>query len=178
MKNKLFQMYEENNCGVNNFCLNCRKESSIKNNALGPWLIQDGKTETGIVFIGKVARGDNLGTIINGIEDVTEFGDDMIRYSSWAYWKYTREIIKKLYADLEKGLLDITFTNIVKCNNSMQNDTTMSSTKRYCITENRFIWKEIDIINPLIIIFYTNYQYDEYINQIFATKCSNVQRCL
>jgi hypothetical protein len=45
------------------------------------------------------------------------------------------------------------------------NDSTPYNAKVCCIDENKFIWKEVDIIKPRRIIFYTHYYYDDFIER-------------
>lgn len=153
--------------GSNNLCRQCRSLSDIKTNALGPWVACSAEcTSKSILFVGKVARGDELGEeIAECLEDVTDFGTPFIAKSSWAYWSYTRNIIENVFGDLDSGLNQVTFTNMIKCNNETLQDTTEGIIKDYCISKNRFIWKEIDLLKPKLAIFYTNYSYDNFIEE-------------
>lgn len=66
----------------------------------------------------------------------------------------------------------MSFTNIVKCNNASTLDTTQDRTKEYCIAENRFIWREIDLLRPKLVVFYTNIFYDDYIDKFMPNFAS------
>lgn len=179
MKKKLFEIYKNLKMGSNEICRNCRNLTQIENNALSAWIIQNKQSETNILFVGKVARGDQIGELINEkLEDATVMGDELIHESSWAYWSYTREIIKTVYGDLDSGLKNVSFTNIVKCNNNTDEDTTSYIAKQHCISQNKFIWKEIEILRPKKVIFYTNYYYDDFIDEYtptFASKISEIK---
>ena len=56
---------------------------------------------------------------------------------------------------------------MVKCNNSHGKDTTSGSMKDHCIGEMKVLKKEIEIIKPTHIIFYTGRYYDYYIPKVF-----------
>jgi hypothetical protein len=147
-------------------------------NPLTPYIISDKITKEidRVMFIGKAARGDKFGTLIDEmIEDVTEFGEDFFENSSWAYYSYTREIVESYYGDLVKGFNHITFSNMVKCNNETLNDTIPYDAKVCCVDKNRFIWKEVDIVKPKRIVFYTHFYYDDFIEKYRPTNCSFIK---
>lgn len=162
----LIEMFRTCGVGSNTTCQICRRESGVITNALGPWLLAEpvSKLST-VLFVGKVARGDSLGQEVGDyLEDVTEFGSDFIVTSSWPYWSYTRDIIVRTFGSLEAGLPRTSFTNIVKCNNETTLDTTSYTAKVHCISENRFIWREIEFLRPRLVVFYTSRTYDEFID--------------
>lgn len=166
MKNKMFEMMIESGMGNNATCEECRSSTNLHTNALGPWLIGDASLSNNrIFFVGKVARGDCLGEeIADHLEDVTPFGESAISEFSWPYWSYTRAIIEQVYGDLNSGLPHVYFTNMVKCNNESCQDSANDKTREMCITKNRFIWKEIELIKPRLVVFYTHTTYDNFIN--------------
>ena len=153
--------------GSNELCQACRRETNVKTNALGAYLICDTAFRNdNILFVGKVARGDSIGTEIGDrLEDVTAFGNDFIRTSGWPFYSYTRAIIESVYGGLDKGLPHVSFTNLVKCNNATTVDSTEYQTKDYCIRQNGFIWKEIEILKPRMVVYYANSEYDDFIWQ-------------
>ena len=166
-------MYTDVKMGSNANCKKCRDKSNIETNALSAWLIRDKKYVNNILFVGKVARGDILGPIIGKkLEDCTSFGDDAIHNYKWPFWRYSKDIIQNVYGDLQTGLKYISMTNLVKCNNTSTNDSTQNIVRDYCIRKNQFILKEIEILHPTTIIFYTGYFYDDFIDEFipsFAT---------
>ena len=178
MKEQLITQLIKEQIGNNSICKLCRSENSIDTIPLSPYLISenDSLPNERIMFIGKTARGDGIGEYIDDtIEDVTKFGNDFIRNSSWAFYSYTNEIIQRYFGDFEKGIKNITFSNMVKCNNSSMTDTTPYGAKICCVEKNKFIWKEVDIIKPKRIIFYTHYYYDDFIESFRPKNCTKVK---
>jgi hypothetical protein len=173
LKNKILQMMIAEKVGSNANCVQCRDSEEFLTHALSPWVIcNKEKSSQSILFVGKIARGDYLGEeISDALENVVPFGTDFIKKSSWAYWAYTRAIIESVYGDLETGLKYISFSNMVKCNNESTPDTSSHAAKDQCIRKNQFIWKEIEILKPRLVIFYTNTDYDEFIDE-FAPSYS------
>lgn len=166
MKQLILKKLIDDEIGLNTNCDICKKNNNTFTSPFSPYLIADNSTnpKDRIMFVGKVARGDGIGDICEGIlEDVTSFGEKYFRSSSWAFYSYTNEIVEKYYGDIEKAIKHISFSNMVKCNNETMNDTTNFEAKISCIEKNQFIWKEIHIIKPKRIIFYTHYDYDYFI---------------
>lgn len=163
--------------GSNSICVTCRKNNSDLSNALGPWV--DGHfpvTANKAVFVGKIARGDGLGQLVsNRLEDVSAFGTEFIRSSSWPYWSYTREIITRVFGSLDEGLKYCGFTNLIKCNNSSTPDTSTETQRHYCIDENRFIAHELNVMQPKAVIFYVGTEYDEYLQQLFPESATGYE---
>jgi hypothetical protein len=167
MKDRLIKMYKRCRMGSNELCQACRRETDVKTNALGAYLICDAAfRNNNILFVGKVARGDSIGNeIAERLEDVTEFGNESIRTRGSPFYSYTRAIIESVYGGLEEGLPRVSFTNLVKCNNETTVDSTQYATKDYCIRQNGFVWKEIELLKPRLIVYYTNSEYDDFIWQ-------------
>ena len=166
-KTSILKMMIEIGMGSNMLCTQCRSATNLRTNALGPWVTCQAPFRAGsVLFVGKVARGDCLGEeIADHLEDVTSFGESFIAESSWAYWSYTRAIIERVYGDLTTGIRHVSFTNIVKCNNETLQDTVDGTAKDFCIGKNRFIWKEVELIRPRLVIFYTHTGYDAFIRE-------------
>lgn len=162
MKTAILQMMIDAGMGSNAVCVQCRSATSLRTNALGPWIVcEEPFRADSVLFVGKVARGDGLGELVaDHLEDVTPFGESYLADSSWPYWAYTKAIIERVYGDLVTGIRRVSFTNMVKCNNETLQDTVNEQTRNFCIANNRFIWKEIDLIRPRLAIFYTHTAYD------------------
>lgn len=178
MKKAIIRKHLQDNIGQNETCINCKNGYNMVTNPLTPYIIADKTTKENdrIMFIGKAARGDSFGTLINEIfEDVTEFGEDFLENSSWAYYSYTRDIIQDYYGDFDTAFKHITFSNMVKCNNETNNDTTPNEAKSCCIDKNKFIWKEVQIIRPRRIIFYTHFYYDDFIEKFRPLNCASIK---
>ena len=173
---KILNYYKEIHLGKNDICTNCIKINHKKNcNLSSPnsmWKVGQNFSyqNNKILFVGKVARGENTGPKIDNLfEDSTALGDKLLLESSWAYWNYTREIIKNIYGNIESGKEKIAFTNMVKCNDSINTDKTTGTTKNHCIEQLGVIWNEIKLLRPNKIIFYTHFDYDRYITSFRPT---------
>lgn len=173
---KIYEQFEKEKIGENVICSKCRKETNICTTPLSPYFINDEKInpDERIMFIGKTARGSGFGEETDiFFEDVTAFGNEFIRNSSWAYYSYTREIIEKYFGNIDSGIKYITYSNLMKCNNESTQDTTPYIAKQYCLNENKFIWKEIDIIQPKRLIIYSNRFYDDFIENFRPMNCDH-----
>ena len=135
MKRELLEFYKNENMGGNNLCCECRNNTNIETYAQTPYIICNKKYQgSGIMFVGKLARGDSIGTELSPfLEDVTAFGNEFIHDSGWPFYSYTREIIINLFGNIDDGLKRVSFANIVKCNNNQNRDTTDYLAKEYCI---------------------------------------------
>jgi len=169
MINSIFNMYYEQQLGKNKICLDCKKIESEKNDffsdPISIWHVGDKfeDEKNKILFIGKTARGKDIeGVLRNGIRDVTELANKLYK-SSWAYWSYTREIVTQIFGDADNGWNNIAFTNAIKCNNSKTIDKTTIKMKDSCIRDLEILWREIEILKPNKIIFYTSWGLDDYI---------------
>ena len=164
----IFDTYNEINLGQNQICKKCieSNNSTFFSKPISIWKVgKYFKDEPNkILFVGKVHRGDNLGPMINDLfQDSTKIGNSLLEDNPWAYWSYTREIIKAVHGDIKIGKEKIAFTNLIKCNNSRTVDETTEFTKKSCLSDLKVVWREIDILKPKKIIFYTNTDYDYYI---------------
>lgn len=161
----------------NELCKQCRLASNHVTNAIGPYLVSNADVDNqSIVFVGKVARGDNFGVeIADRLEDVSSFGVNAVAQSPWPYYSYTRAIIERVYGDLTTGIPHVSFTNMVKCNNETTQDTSGHASKEFCIRKNQFIWKEIEVIKPRLVIFYTGRDYDAFIDAYLPTYACHKQ---
>lgn len=169
MKREVFKLYNEINVGQNEICRKCNESNNSKlfSKPISIWKIgEDFKNETNkILFVGKVHRGniEYEATINDLFKDSTKKGDYLLKNSRWAYWSYTREIIKNIYGSFEKGKEKIAFTNLIKCNKSLTEDKTTEFTKKSCLSDLKVVWREIEILKPTKIIFYTNTDYDNFL---------------
>jgi hypothetical protein len=145
------------------FVLNVKRNKHCTT-PLSPYLIADEEIlpKDRIMFIGKTARGSDFGEETDMFyEDVTVFGNDFIRNNSWAFYSYTREVIKRYFGSIDAGIKHISYSNLIKCNDDSTRDNISYITKQYVLNENRFIWKEINIIQPKRLIFYSHSYYDD-----------------
>lgn len=163
---QLLEYYQNIDLGQNAICQSCRNECPSLMSPVGAWAV--GKKfdahKIRLLFVGKNARGEPG----EPYHFQSNFQNSRIYWRTkrrWPYWNYTREITQNIFGD--DSMEHIAFTNIVKCNDSMGPDTTSAFTKKCCICELNVIGKEIDIIAPTHIVFYTNWYYDEFIPHIF-----------
>lgn len=161
----LLELYRELHFGQNPVCQKCRKEGTALSRPIGAWLIGNEfyTHNTRVLFVGKNARGE-MDEPDRGFQTAFKVSRELWN-KPWPYWSYTRAITQRLYGN--DSIENIAFTNIVKCNDSEREDTTSDHTKNCCICELKVIGKEIAIIEPTHIIFYTSWWYDEYIHSIF-----------
>jgi|LakMenEpi03Aug12_release.lakeMendotaPanAssembly.Ray.scaffolds.fasta_scaffold615313_1 uracil-DNA glycosylase len=173
----IYNRFKLEKIGENEFCTKCRLETDICTTPLSPYLISDNFTNPNerIMFVGKTARGCDFGNETDSFyENVLEFGNDFIRNNSWSFFSYTREIILRYFKDLEEGLKKSSYSNLMKCNNESTQDTTQNLSKELCLNSNKFIWKEINIIKPKRIIFYSHYYYDSFIDNFKPENCCKI----
>ena len=133
------------------------------------------KSKDTILFVGKTAIGNDLGEL-NGdyhspyFLDATKFGLLSLclkeKYAmSRAFYSYTHEIIKSYFGSFEVGIKHVAMTNMVKCNNGSTLDINSYLAKKTCIDDLGLIWQEIEMINPRRVVFYTNHNYNEFIER-------------
>lgn len=176
MKETIFELYKNISIGKNEICNKCN-ETEAKGWPVSFYFAGDKfkKGEDTILFVGKTAVGDSFepkyaGDFQNDLFcDATKFGEaslDLIE--DWAtgrhFYNYTHAIIEKYYGSYKKGKDYVALTNIVKCNNGSTNDTTPYLVKEYCINQLGVIWKEIELLSPKRVVFYTNKYYDDFID--------------
>lgn len=168
MEEKLLAMYERIGMGNCRTCSICRDNVENLSPPVTAWGVGNNFTNEHkkILFVGKNARG-YFSKPLNG--KFHEVFDDsrQLWQNSWPYWSYTREITGKIFGD--DSFEHIAFTNLVKCNNSPDKDTTSDLVKRNCICNLKVFSEEVKIIRPTHIIFYTSWYYDEYIPRTFDT---------
>jgi len=163
----LFETYKELSLGNNPICRKCiESNSTFLSKPISAWKVGHDywNQQNRIMFVGKVHRGLDLGPMVDDLfQDSTNIGDELLEVNSWAYWSYTREIIKNVFGDFKSGKEKIVFTNLIKCNNSHSVDQTTQFTKKSCLSELGVFWKEVTVLKPNMVIFYTGWDYDEYI---------------
>lgn len=164
IEKNLLNKYLEMDLGSCDICMNCRNTNKNLSLPVCCWFVGTNfeQQKKRILFVGKNARGYNE---LKSLEMVFNDGRKLWE-KNWAYWSYTREIVKEIYGN--ESAENIAFTNIIKCNQSDDKDTTSDSTMDFCIKKKAVILEEIKIIKPTHIVFYTNTKYDNYIkNNIF-----------
>ena len=135
-----------------------------------------GKTELGGAKFEPVY---NLSGEDDPFSDATKFGEASLDLKEAdakrrSFYHYTHAIIEKYYGAYENGKNYVALTNIVKCNNTTTNDTTPYEVKVYCINELRVIWKEIELLSPKRVVFYSHISYYNFIDEYLPKNCVKV----
>jgi hypothetical protein len=159
LKDEIIEIYDNIGLLNNNYCLDCNPK--IKNPLL-PWHIGDSffDNEFRILFVGKPHRGTPGKIIKNKYLDPDGISEELFfEKNKWAFWAYTREISKRIFGSEKEGWNNISITNLVKCTNTngkgSSTDKTTLNMAQNCIDDNSVIFKEIRILKPKTIIFYT-----------------------
>lgn len=172
MKEEIFKLYSNLRIGENAVCKSCRSNEEFLTRPLSIYHVGENfsKEKDTILFVGKTAiGGDAFPLIDNLFSDGIPFGTlslDMNHEDSniRAYYSYTYEIISKYFGNYETGKKNTALTNMVKCNDTSTEDLTTYNVKDHCINKLGVIWKEIEILKPRRIIFYTGRKYDYHID--------------
>lgn len=190
-------MYKEIQIAQNEICTNCRKNKELETPLslyhVGENMYNELDT---ILFVGKTAVGGanfeteyKGGYSNNNITDATKFGYASLNLkekyaTSRPFYSYTNQIIKDYYGSVEDGLKKIALSNLIKCNNASTEDETSNDTKENCINKLGVIWKEIELIKPRRVVFFTHNYYDNYIenyvpnNLISIDELTNKSHCV
>lgn len=176
VEKRILELYKKIELGNSEICRNCRLNCDLSL-PVGCWCVGNHffEHEKRVLFVGKNARG-NPGKVCGTFRNSYEVTRDYLWERSWPYWSYTGAITEALFG--EDSPEHIAFTNIVKCNDSPDVDTTSDFVKEHCIKQLKVLRYEIEIIKPTHIIFYTSWDYDNYIGDVFdefAIK-SNTQK--
>lgn len=164
--------------GVKNseICRDChaRYEGDLKNpdleefsNPLSIWFVGSNFYDDPykVMFVGKMARGDPGAVNDQGIIHDWKQGIDYFSNYPYPYWRYSRDIIMATHdVSADEAWKYTVISNMVKCN-SGDNDNLNTAIKQNCLLKERVIWKEIEILKPKNIIFYTSWEYDDYIRK-------------
>ncbi len=157
-------------------CESCRAECKRKlyDHSIGHWFMGrdfgvstiNGK-KIRLLFVGKNAIGEDFNDIRASFRcPCYEPGQYLWNEKGSAYWTYTKSIVKCIFGD--DSMEYVGFTNLLKCNDGNTLDDATQKMKHYCINELAAIRKELELIQPTHIIFYTGWGYDEYIEGLFA----------
>lgn len=174
IEHDLILMYDSlfihEDCDICRLCRGTEKEHrSLLSRPVTAWFVGNAfaEQETRILFVGKNARGfGDEQPYTKRYHNVYDYGRELTT-KGWAYWNYTGEIIKAIYGIGYNNPELTAITNIVKCNNSEGIDTTSTCMKDHCIKELRVLNRELRIIKPTHVVFYTGWNYDSYIDYAF-----------
>ena len=180
VENRILDMYKEIGLGRCEICRECRKTSYYPEDLsipIGAWCVGSAfyEQEQRILFVGKTARsnpGKDCGTFRDAFAVTREF----LWWEYWdnngkgesmpsAYWGYTAALTERIFGTDSPEF--IAFTNILKCNDSPDVDTASIGMKESCIRKLRVLTREIEIIKPTHIIFYTGRAYDDFVPYVF-----------
>lgn len=164
---QIFDMYVQYGIGRNEDCAICRQNEPNLSKPISIWHVgtQYAQSKYKVLFIGKAARGslgqENLYCDI--VEDGTVIAEDLYYSTGWVFWNYTKAIMNKIYGE-ESAWEQFALTNMIKCNASETADTSTTAAKANCAL---FLKKEVELLQPKHIVFYTNSNYDEAIKIVF-----------
>lgn len=165
----LFKQMFERELGLldNPICRACDPEFK---QPLLPWLVGSDflLSEERVAFVGKPHRGIPGAVLDSGMVDPTEMVREDLWNRGWAYWRYTREIAEALYGS--RAFQSIAMTNVIKCSNSHAQDLTTQAMARSCIKELGVVWKELELIKPRSVIFYTHNLYPSLLENVPFAK--------
>ncbi len=182
--NQIIQLYEDQlHIPSTNHCREC----DTYKHPLLPWQIGDQYSSSNrrILIAGKPHReekGKTSGFLrLSGVLDGRVLGENLFfdklpppGSKNWHYWSYTREILEHIYGSPDTGWKDIAFTNIVKCSSSDKGDQTSRGCAKRCIRKNKVIFKEIEILKPRKIVFYTWTMHRDLLDEIPCAKQGSV----
>jgi hypothetical protein len=135
-----------------------------------PWHIgaEYGRDPMRLVIVGRPHRRDDpaeprpAGTL-----DARRTADERFRSTPWAFWRYTREILRRVYGAPETGWPRIALTTIVKCATAVgiseSDDRTTRTMKLCCLGEIGVLQKELELLAPRTVVLYTGRDYDAWV---------------
>lgn len=182
MKEELFKLYTEIKLGQNEICQSCIANEDYLTRPLSYYYAgkEFNNLNDTVLFVGKTAIGGDDFPLTNSLfSDATNFGELSLdlkeEYATRrAFYSYTNEIVKRYYGSYEIGKKFVALTNIIKCNSTSTQDETSYNVKAHCIDKLGIIWKEIEILKPKRVIFYTARHYDDFIDKYQPQNCSEV----
>ncbi len=155
---KLIDLYEkELKIPFNDFCSDC---DALHKAPLLPWVVGENYfTPEGRIYIAgkphRVKSTEDWKLRNSMISDGRERGYEFFLEKKWAYWRYTRDLLNTVFGSIDEGWKHIAFSNIIKCSSSNKNDNTSRLCAKQCIVKNQVVIKEIELLQPRKIIFYT-----------------------
>ena len=185
MFEQIMQMYNEIQLGKNSVCIECRKlheANGFFSRPLAPLQIgehfEDDKYK--ILFVGKTARGESPDKHNELVIDDRSLSTEHYRKRISPFWSYTMDIVNQLYGlsqnEWEIGWKRIAMTNTVKCTRTHDNDNTSKEMKDNCISRLGVIWREIEILRPKNVVFYTASYFDRFLNDIpIDMQCDTIR---
>ena len=124
-----------------------------------------------LVIVGKPHR-DDLPTVERpaGTQDGRVLADRLFRTRPWPFWRYTREVLARVYGSGEEGWDRVVLTTIVKCTSARGGsegiDETTSTMKVSCIREVGVLRRELEILKPRTLVLYTGRGYDDWLEYL------------
>jgi len=136
---------------------NCRGCDAQYKAPLLPWNVGSRfhSKQGGVFLAGKPHRGKPGTVRDSGVIDGRDVGRTLFFNEKWPYWSYSREILTSVYGSAKEGWDHIAFSNAVKCSSTDSNGKTTRQCVTQCLKENQVIFKEIELLRPRKIIFFT-----------------------
>jgi hypothetical protein len=186
MREAIFEMYQHLQIGRNEICQDCRKVDDLEfPNSIYYIGEKFHSSEDTIFFVGKTAVSEAPSNEKNDLFiDAMEFGEDSLdlrepKSKQRKFYSYTHEIIERYYGDYNAGKQYVALSNLMKCNNGSTKDTTKTGVKVQCLDNLKVIWREVEILKPKRIIFYTGRNYDNFIdrfNPLGSFKSDHIEK--
>lgn len=183
LERKIFEQYRKIKKEKKDVCKDCEKEKKLPNSKHPVSIFVVGKNfrneKYKVMFVGK--------TVLGGWNTDPKDSESSFVCAKTEgflpFWSATdinqciKEVCQKLWLENDAGEIwnKIAFTNIVKCTTSEETDKTPATLKNNCILKARFFEKEVEVIKPTHIIFFTSRSYDKYIDKLdFGYRFKNV----
>lgn len=120
-----------------------------------------------VLFVGKCAGGEVGEPTSYGFRDTRKDAADYFMGNPSAFWRYTRTICGEVFGNEDEAWERIAMTNLVKCHNQDAGGKNRNPTKKMqdcCLKQMGVFWKEIKILQPRLIVFYTGEGFDRCID--------------
>jgi len=138
-----------------------------------PWHIGDlyESDPRRLVIVGRPQRDDHESVARPaGTRDGRAAAERLYRTKPWPFWRYTREILARVYGSSDEGWRRVALTTIVKCANAGPRagggDATTRVMKESCIREAGVIREELAVLAPRTLLLYTGRDYDEWVDRL------------
>jgi hypothetical protein len=169
---EIARLYEEElRVPANNVCrLRC---DAIDKRPLLPWHVGERYDidPRRLVIVGRPHREDEPAEERPaGTRDGRRTAERLFRDKPWPFWRYTREILARVYGSAEDGWGRVVFTTIVKCASAAGaapgDDRTTRTMKEACIRDLGVLRQELGLLKPRAIVIATGRDYDDWLRHL------------
>ena len=138
-----------------------------------PWHIGDRYEDDPrrLVIVGRPHRDDETTKARPaGTQDGRGAAEIFFRTKPWPFWRYTREILGRVYGTSEEGWRRVVLTTIVKCANATTGRAgggiTSATMKESCIRQAGVLREELALLAPRTLVFLTGSGYDAWLRPL------------